>query len=327
MVTRIRLSRRVWRGALGVMIMLGVVSIGLIGSGLCWASNMLKSKPGPMIWSDYRGIGCIPKTGAQDILYALRTRNGALIFGPRFAFWHGQLVYWSPADKAFGIMPPTGKTHWVQAAKSLPEGWDVGAIYPSPTGIVVNLHQVYFPQGQMVGSKGVYRYCCYVFDLRKGIAHKLDDAQEARSSQDSSELIVLNTKNQMERRIGNERTIIISNADPQDDFDYSFFDGSFCVTTSRETYVVDRNGHRHKGGWLLNSVRAVSIQPEKQQVWATLDTPMTYFLLSFNYDGKLLGTLLQSNIPEFGSPMMSLTPDIQRLLNRLGGLRPGDGKA
>jgi len=266
--------------------------------------------PSGMMWGGYEGIYVNEKSPAEA--YPLRTKAGKYMYSPIFTIWRHGVVYWSRPDNAIRVIPAEGPSKWINMAGRFPAGVDIadiGNISPAPNGIVLN------------AGDASYRVA-----LPAGKVSLIPDASEARSTEQSEDLVVMNARGNLELRHGSDRRVILRAPDTLGSWDYDFVNGRLCFVDGLQITLTGRDGSSSWRIWPWGLVApiAVSVVPSTHQVWV-LDAGafgMGNDLLLYDYHGRLVANRVDAQDATAGLQMGMVDERTLRTLKRLDRVAP-----
>src|SRR5579872_843837 len=150
----------------------------------------------PVLWAGFYGVRLRSGHIGGVKTWELYSKDGTAIPLPECCLFHKQIVYWSPADKCLCVVSLKEKPRWIELGNQVPERWIVKYLSASRGGVLVNV----VPRSY--GSPGAL---VIKVDLESGSIKLIPGAKEAKSSEDSVLLALLNDDSSLEIRGENSR--------------------------------------------------------------------------------------------------------------------------
>lgn len=255
-----------------------------------------------VVWAGPNGLQTKDSRGVMHPV-PLRRRNGEplSIEYPIFGANGSTIAYWSPEDHAFCIKDPTAPARWLPLAQHLPSGagWRVAHCDGYDDGFILSA-------ANEAGQRRVL-----AVSMKRGTVERVANALDARGTPGQSRLAAVTAMGRLEVGDLSVRQAVAGVETPPGDWDYDAARRLFCFRNGRMVTLVDESGHvvRRLGIPSAYAVHEVAMQSAFGQVLISVDKPFSAgsAVLAYSDDGKLLGRLLESNMP-ISSPV-TLTAD------------------
>ena len=299
-------QRKLWKGL--ILASLGILALLSVTPAIVDRMHPL-DRSRPILWSGYEGI-CVSQDGGATIqVYTLTDRRGNRLYSPVFAFWHGNLVYWSEQDGAVCVVSPSGKKRWVSAVnKAIASSW-CHHMHESQQGVILTAGTPDTPVAPLE------------INLVTGGNKIMKGVIDARSSEYSPSIAILTKGGKIEfpyrgAEGAGKRTVhsgIVKGL-----WDYDPRNGFLCFLDGPRVTIFGPSGKSSWRIWRTGGVYAVTMQPDIRQIWISVDRPFDLggYLMVYSYDGQYVGNRVKYEY-SIGPPVQYVTPRIRRTLEHL----------
>ncbi|MDQ2733333.1 MAG: hypothetical protein M3Y56_16920, partial [Armatimonadota bacterium] len=233
-------------------LLLGIEAVFLLRAG-CAAVPPLP--PDHIFWAGDHGINVANSKTHRVRVYPLSAKSGGPIRNPIFTFWRHRVIYWSPPDRAFCMVRPTGTRVWIRRPGKLPHTFDVREITPYPEGIVVS--------GEYEAT------AAYRLNLLTGHTRRIPGVHEARSWSGSEALAVIDLQGNVELRSPRRIQRLLANKAEEAEWDYDFRNRRLYFIHDTGVFLVGAGGRWTNLPWPAPFVLPEGVVPVRSahQIW------------------------------------------------------------
>lgn len=268
----------------------------------------------PVTWSGYHGACLQEADGASTEVHLMATRGGKRIYSPRYVFWHGQLVYWSDADRSLCFVPLTGEPRWLSIGNRVPDRSPpkgevyVGSLSACAGGIFFNTW----------GESGWEKV--YLFNVAADTVTPVDGAVDVHGADGYADYAFADARGDLyiqhpggRVRLGRVR------ATGDVSWDYAPRNDTFCLMRGQLVTVI-RSGKRNRWRlWDLNYHENVALDQGDDRMWLVRMRPFTAgsYAVAADLDGRRKKRTIGWASTPISLPIRIADAETIRLIRRL----------